>query len=266
MRFMLVFGLLGMFLAALAVRLARDAHGAWWWLVGTESYFASCFLAVAAIYGLRTVGLSVEDIPRRSIGSFILRAVLLPYLALGGATLYFARWFDSEGLLNPVVPGLCIGRLPFLWERTRVRDAGVQAVMNLCWEFPRLSSVDRDSGLEAAHVPILDGSAPTERQFQAAVEVVMRWHATGRCVLIHCAQGHGRTATIAAAVLARLELAAAVLARLELAADAEDALSRIRAVRSFAVPSREQKAALIRYLASTKIEGNTSILSQTEKP
>jgi hypothetical protein len=65
-----------------------------------------------------------------------------------------------------------------------------------------------------------------------------------------------RTATIAAAVLARLELAA----------DAEDALSRIRVVRSFAVPSREQKAALIRYLASTKIEGNTSILSQTEKP
>jgi protein-tyrosine phosphatase len=75
-------------------------------------------------------------------------------------------------------------------------------------------------------------------------------------VLIHCAQGHGRTATIAAAVLARLELAA----------DAEEALSRIRAVRPFAIPSREQKAALIRYLASTRIKGNTFIFSQTEKP
>ena len=61
-------------------------------------------------------------------------------------------------------------------------------------------------------------------------------------------------------------IAAAVLARLELAADAEDALSKIRVVRPFAVPSREQKAALIRYLASTRKESKTSILSQTEKP
>jgi hypothetical protein len=67
MRFMFVFGLLGMFLAALAMRLTRDAHGAWWWLVSAAGYLASCFLAVAAIYGLRAAGFSVEDIPRRSV-------------------------------------------------------------------------------------------------------------------------------------------------------------------------------------------------------
>jgi predicted protein tyrosine phosphatase len=256
MRFMFVFGLLGMILAALAIRLARDAHGGWWWLVGADGYLGSCFLAVAAIYGLRPAGFSVEDIPRRSIGSFILRVILLPYLALGGATLYFARWFDSEGLLNPVAPGLFIGRLPFPSERTRVRDAGVQAVLNLCWEFPRLSQVDRDPRLATIHVPILDAGAPTESQFQTAVEVVTQWRATGRSVLIHCAQGHGRTATIAAAVLVRLQLAA----------DAGEALSRVRAVRPFAIPSREQKAALMKYLASARLDRAVSNLSPTEKP
>jgi hypothetical protein len=256
MRFMFVFGLLGMFLAALAMRLTRDAHGAWWWLVSAAGYLASCFLAVAAIYGLRAAGFSVEDIPRRSVESFILRAILLPYLALGGATLYFARWFDSEGLLNPVAPGLFIGRLPFPWECASVRNAGVQAVLNLCWEFPRLSRLDRDPRLATVHVPILDAAAPTGSQFQTAVDVVTRWHATGWCVLIHCAQGHGRTATIAAAVLVRLELAA----------DAGEALARVRAVRPFAVPSREQKAALMQYLASARLDRAIPNLSPTEKP
>ena len=236
-------------LAALAIRLARDAHGGWWWLVGAEAYLASCFLTVAAIYGLRPAGFSVEDIPRRSIGSFILRVILLPYLALGGATLYFARWFDSEGLLNPVALGLFIGRLPFPSERTRVRDAGVQAVLKLCWEFPRLSWIDRDPRLATIHVPILDAAAPTESQFQTAVEVVTQSHVAGRCVLIHCAQGHGRTAAIVAAVLVRLELAA----------DAGEALSSVRAVRPFAIASREQKAASIRYLAGAGRHRNVPI-------
>jgi hypothetical protein len=60
-------------------------------------------------------------------------------------------------------------------------------------------------------------------------------------------------------------IAAAVLARLELAADAEEALSRIRAVRQFALPSREQKAALLRCLASARLDRSIPNLSRTEK-
>ena len=87
---------------------------------------------------------------------------------------------------------------------------------------------------------ILDGSAPTDAQFRAAVTTVAKWRAADRCVFIHCAQGHGRTATITAAILVELELAV----------DFEQALSRVRAARPFAYPSGEQKAALIRYLSS----------------
>ena len=240
MRFTLAFGFLGLILAGLAVRLARHASAGWWWLVGAETYLAICFLAIAAVYGLRKAGISVEDVRVPSAASLVLRVTLLPYLALGALTLYVGRWFDSDGLLNLVSPVLYIGRLPFPAERPGLRDAGVQAVLNLCWEFPRLSGTDADLGLETAHVPILDGAPPTDRQFQAAVQTVARWHAAGRCVLIHCAQGHGRTATITAAVLVELALVA----------DVEQALSRVRATRPSAYPSGEQKEALIQYLRS----------------
>ena len=240
MRFTLAFGFLGLILAGLAVRLAGHASAGWWWLVGAETYLAICFLAIAAVYGLRTAGISVEGKCVRSTPLVLSRVILLPYVAFGALALYIGRWFDSEGLLNPVAQGLYIGRLPFPADQAQVRDAGVQAVLNLCWEFRRHSGIDREPGLETAQVSILDGAAPTDEQFQTAVRIVAEWRAAGRCVLIHCAQGHGRTATITAAVLVRLGLAPGV----------EEALSEVRAARHFAYPSREQKAALIRYLGS----------------
>jgi hypothetical protein len=77
-------------------------------------------------------------------------------------------------------------------------------------------------------------------QFQAAVTTVAKWRAADRCVFIHCAQGHGRTATITAAGLVELALAP----------DVDQALARIRAARRFASPSGHQKAALVRYLSN----------------
>lgn len=237
---MVAFFLLGLIFAGLAVRLAGHASAGWWLLVGAETYLAICFLAIAVLYGLRTAGISVDGRCVRSTPLVLLRVILLPYLALGAFTLYVGRWFDSEGLLNPVAQGIYIGRLPFPAERGQLRDAGVQSVLNLCWEFRRDLGIDREPGLEIAQVSILDGAAPTDEQFQTAVQIVAEWRAAGRCVLIHCAQGHGRTATITAAVMVQLGLAPGV----------EEALSEVRAARPFAYPSREQKAALIRYLRS----------------
>jgi hypothetical protein len=187
MRFALAFGLTGVALATLAMRLAGQATGIWWLVVTAEVYVAICLLSLAAVYGLREAGLAVEGFLVRPVWSLVIRAILLRYLALGGATLYVARWFDREGLLNPVAPGLYAGRLPFPFELARIRAAGVGAILNLCWEFPRLSGVDRAPGIETAHVPILDGSPPSDRQFWEAAEWGARWRAEGRCVLVHCA-------------------------------------------------------------------------------
>lgn len=235
MRFAVVFGLLGIALPAMAARSA----GGWGWLAAGELYLGACFLTLGAIYGLRAAGLKVEAALDRPGWSFAFRLVLLPYLTLGAVALYISRWFDREGLFNPIAPGLFIGRLPFPNELSELRAAGIDAVLNLCWEFPRLSGVDREPGIETVRAPLLDGSPPTDRQFEEAVQHIAQWRAEGRNVLIHCAQGHGRTATITAAVLIRLGLAS----------DVDEALALIRASRPFAKPSRSQLAALRRYAA-----------------
>jgi len=105
MRFVLAFGLCGTALAALAVRLARQATGVWWVLVAVEVYFAVCLVSVAVAYGLREMGLGVEDYLLLPGWSLLIRTALMPYLAVGAITLYLARWFDREGLLNPVALG-----------------------------------------------------------------------------------------------------------------------------------------------------------------
>lgn len=227
MRFAVVFGFLGAATLAIAARSA----GGWGLLAIAELYLGACFLTLAAIYGLRAAGLNVEAALDRPVVSLIARAVLLPYPIIGAVALYISRWFDREGLFNPVAPGLFIGRLPFPNELPQLRPAGIDAVLNLCWEFPRLSGVDR--------APLLDGSPPTDGQFERAVQRVSQWRVEGRNVLIHCAQGHGRTATITAAVLIRLGLAS----------DVDEALALIRAARPFAKPSRGQLAALRGYVA-----------------
>jgi hypothetical protein len=237
MRFALAFGLSGGVLALLAARLAAEATGLWWLLVCGEAHGALCFLSLAAMYALRAAGVAVEVVLLRPVWSLVIRVTVLPYLVLGAVALYISRWFDREGLLNRVAPDLYVGRLPFPFERGALRAAGIEAVLNLCWEFPRLSGADRETAIETAHLPILDGSAPSDAQFRAAVQRVARWRGAGRCVLIHCAQGHGRTATITAAALLGLGLAS----------DVEEALAMVRAVRPRARPSRIQKAALIRY-------------------
>lgn len=224
MRFALAFGLLGGALLALAAW----STDPWSLLALAETYLAVCFLSLAMIYGLREGGVGVEDPSLRPAWSFVVRVVLLPYLILGAAALYAARWFDKEGLLNPVAPGLFIGRLPFPFELSKLRTAGIGAVLNLCWEFPQLSGIDGEPGIKTARAPILDGSPPTDRQFQEAIQTVERWRAEGRRVLVHCAQGHGRTATITAAILIRLGLAS----------DVDEALSMIAAARPLAKPSR----------------------------
>jgi hypothetical protein len=238
MRFALAFGLFGILMSALAVGQVRQATGVWWILVALEVYLAVCFFTLAAAYGLCESGLGVEDLLLRPVCSTVIRLAVMPYLIVGAIILYLARWIDREGLLNAVVPGIYLGRLPFPSEHGQIRRAGIQAVLNLCWEFPRLSGVDQIPGVEVAHLPILDGVPPTPRQFDEAIRRIMRWRTEGRRVLVHCAQGHGRSSTILAASLVRIGLAS----------DVRQALALISKARPSAKPSREQYAALNHYI------------------
>jgi hypothetical protein len=231
---------LGLAAAALGVLAARDL-GAGSPVRGTVAIGEACFAiglaTLASAYALRSADPS--RIPDSPTWAGAVRLLILPYRAIAGLVLLIAGAVGREPPWHPLADGLVVGRLPFPWEVARLRREGIDAVLNLCWEFDGLSP---DDGLATARVPILDGTPPTPRQFDEAAERVARWRSEGRCVLIHCAQGHGRTATIAAACLVRLGLAA----------DASSALAIVRAARPGARPSRAQEAALARYVGSPR--------------
>ncbi|MGP0061974.1 MAG: hypothetical protein ACLQGP_00045, partial [Isosphaeraceae bacterium] len=143
-------------------------------------YVGGC--GIAELYGLRHAGRPVEDSFLHPASSLVIRSVLFPYLSLAGMALRLSRWIDREDMMNRVEAGLYVGRLPLPADHHCLKDAGVTAVLNLCWEFPRLSGLGQVGELQAAYLPVLDGSPPSERQFLEAVDRVGRWRAEGRTV------------------------------------------------------------------------------------
>ena len=95
MRYAVIFGILGVVLAALACRLTLEAVGAWWLVVFIEAYLAACLLSLALAYGLRHVGLPVEEVLGHPAWSPALGAVLTHTGARGWAR--FCGWRGDGG-------------------------------------------------------------------------------------------------------------------------------------------------------------------------
>jgi hypothetical protein len=249
MRYAALFGALGAVLATLAAHsTAEGATAAAWLVAGAEGYAAICLLTMAIGYALNHWGIPLDGAFERLGWTWAIDVLLFPYAVLARLTLGLLRRCDSMEPFHPVGERLYVGRLPFREEHSRLSEVGVTSVLNLCAEFPRLSGLKSRPGLETAFVPILDGSAPSPRQFQAAVDWTSARHFEGHSVLVHCAQGRGRSVTIAAAALCRLGLAA----------DSDEALAAIRAARPKANPSRIQRVALSRFLSADQAASTPS--------
>jgi hypothetical protein len=236
------FGALALVLAVMAVAQAQVATGTSTALgSAVAGYAAACFGVLAILYGLRSLDVTVEELLFRTRWtSVILRVALAPYLVLGALILSVGRRLDPEEPRSEIAPGLSIGRLPSRSEGEQLARCGITAILSLCWELPPSRRGTWGGATSMAWEPILDAAPPTERQFRKAVRQVTTWRAEGRSVLVHCAQGHGRSATIAAAVLVCCGEAS----------NADEALARIRAARPRARPSSGQCRAIDRFLES----------------
>jgi protein-tyrosine phosphatase len=106
--------------------------------------------------------------------------------------------------------------------------ANIAIVVDLCAEMAVASGVK--VGRAYLTIPTLDARAPTPAQITAAVDQVI---AAGGPAFIHCAFGHGRSATVAAAVLVR---------RGE--ATLDDVEAKMRAIRPRIGLNAHQRAAL----------------------
>jgi protein-tyrosine phosphatase len=105
-----------------------------------------------------------------------------------------ARSLTREPVANQVAPGVWVGRRP----RAHELPAGVGIVVDLCADLPEAPGVT--AGRTYLSIPALDSTAPRPAQIAAAVETML---ATPGAAFIHCAFGHGRSATVAAALLVR---------------------------------------------------------------
>ncbi|MEN6402765.1 MAG: hypothetical protein ABFD94_12555 [Armatimonadia bacterium] len=137
---------------------------------------------------------------KRSDGSVnpFMQLVLLPYLALTYAIWKLKRKISKEPLYNEVAPGLWVGRRVLGDELPE----GVSVIVDVTTEFAEPSTAL--ARCEYRALPTLNYGAPEAEGLRALVEEL----AGREGIYVHCAQGHGRSATVAAALLLRKGLAA----------------------------------------------------------
>ena len=128
----------------------------------------------------------------RWYAGLVLGLLLLPYLLAAWAVWHVARIVGREDCCNEVAPGLFVGRRPLAGEL----PSQVSLVVDLAAEFIECRAVR--TACRYISAPVLDTGVMDEGAFLALVQEVAQWPGP---VYIHCAQGHGRTGTFAAAVL-----------------------------------------------------------------
>lgn len=160
-------------------------HGGWYYVL---IYPTLSFVIVAIGY----FGAGPKVFGKRSSGKRTLVATvsLLPYLLFTLATWHLVRLIASEPAVCRVDADLYVSRRLLSGEM----PDSVNTVVDLTCEF-----IDPPIACENfLCFPMLDASCPSAEELN---ELAKRIDALPKPVLIHCAQGHGRTGLVASAVL-----------------------------------------------------------------
>lgn len=223
------FGWLQIALGLVLLSIAMSWRGVMWVMAWPA-------LAVIVI-GFGYLGLGPSIFGKQPDGSLQpLRAlVLLPYHVVAFLRMHWDAWRHHEDAWNEVAPRLYLGRrtMGALPNETRV-------VVDLTAELPAIHGVNasvQTGALRYFVLPTLDATAPEEVAFIRLVEDLASHDGV---IFIHCAAGHGRSATLAAAI---------VVAR-SLAADAKSAEAHLKRARPLVHLHREQRALVDRFAES----------------
>lgn len=217
-----LFGIVGIAFICQAVQ-----HGGWWWLL---LWPGISFVTVAAGYfglGARVFGKTADGTQR-----WWPVALLAPYLLFSRVVWEILTRVSREDCCNEVVPGLWLGRRP----RPSEIPPEVGLLVDMTCEFP--VPVCRSAGVQRLCLPTLDAMVPDDDSFRRAINTIVACPAP---VYVFCAQGHGRSATLAAAVL---------IARAD-APNVETAETMLRRLRPGVRLSRSQRAFVRRMTAAS---------------
>lgn len=110
------------------------------------------------------------------------------------------RWFDQ------ITPQLWLGGAPhYARDYKFLLDNGITAVLNIRAEREDDVHLYRQHDITYKQIKVLDVTVPSEEMIELGVEFVREQIEDGRNVLVHCAKGRGRSATILAAYLMKYE-------------------------------------------------------------
>lgn len=168
------------------------------WLLGSGGAWALAWLGISMLtVGGAYLGHGTGLLGKRRDGSLAWLPVLLllPYFLLIWMVWHMRRALSREPCFDEVAPGLLLGRRPFAHELPRE----VSLVVDLTSEFAEPREVR--TRVRYLCLPVLDTCAPDEEELVSVVRAILAEPGTA---YVHCAQGHGRSATIAAAVLLAL--------------------------------------------------------------
>jgi len=173
-------------------------------------------------------GLGPRVFGKRSDGTIAWYALvlLLPYFVYTWVVWRLVLLFSREDCYNRVSPELYLGRRALAHEL----PPEVATVVDLTSEFPEPKGVR--TGREYICVPTLDACVPSN--FEALVERILDLSPP---TYIHCAQGHGRSGTLVAALLMAKGTAK----------DADEAMSLVRTARPGVRLNARQEAFLQQY-------------------
>lgn len=198
------------------------------------AWVAVAFLGVGLAYAALGPGVFLKRADGR-VG-VLGQLVIWPYHALNHVMLRLYRRTTGESLFDEIVPGVVLGARPLARDEVRLAPLGVAAVLDLTSEFHEPAFLRR--GPDYLCIPVLDATAPSSDDLRRAVAWLRARRSDGT-VYVHCAMGHGRSATVVAALLIVEELAP----------DAAAAEDTIRAQRPGAGLNTPQRAALTAFAA-----------------
>ena len=156
--------------------------------------------------------------------------LFFPYRVLSFLSLALYRIPSKEEAFTSLSDSLVLGRIPFQTDQEVLQALGIESVLDLTAEYAAAPFV-RD--LRYRNLALLDGTAPSQSQLETAVSWIKESSRSG-AVLVHCALGHGRSATVAAAYLASRNTGLA----------SSEALRRIKLARPGIGLNRDQQKAL----------------------